>query len=278
QPARRRIVRPLAGARPQHTGAGTDLSLLSLAWPHRGRGDRRRRAQQGAEHRRHPARGRAYRRSRAAAGRRCLEADARPTPARSLSAAALSLFHGGEPLRPVADLEDRAGGRAGRAQQRRGIPARRLFPVLRHHAHPGLHRELRRGGAGDRGRGLAPARAAADAVARMNALEVAVTRKAYRSERGETAALADVAFAVPAGQLACLIGPSGSGKTTLLSLIAGLDRSFEGKIQLGGAAGGRLGMVFQTPRLMPWLSARDNVRLALDHTSDSTARAERMLE
>ena len=111
----------------------------------------------------------------------------------------------------------------------------------------------------------------------MNALEVRVTRKAYLSERGETAALADVAFAVPAGQFACLIGPSGSGKTTLLSLIAGLDRSFDGKIQLGGTAGGRLGMVFQTPRLMPWLSARDNVRLALEQAPDSAARAEAML-
>ena len=111
----------------------------------------------------------------------------------------------------------------------------------------------------------------------MNALDVAVTRKAYRSERGETAALADVAFAVPAGQFACLIGPSGSGKTTLLSLIAGLDRGFDGKIQRGGTAGGRLGMVFQTPRLMPWLSARDNVRLALEQAPDSAARAEAML-
>src|SRR6185437_2046626 len=36
-------------------------------------------------------------------------------------------------------------------------------------------------------------------------------------------------------------------------------------------------MVFQTPRLMPWLSARDNVRLALDHAPDSAPRAERML-
>jgi ABC-type nitrate/sulfonate/bicarbonate transport system ATPase subunit len=112
----------------------------------------------------------------------------------------------------------------------------------------------------------------------MNALEVSVRRKSYLTERGETEALADVAFAVPAGQFACLIGPSGSGKTTLLSLIAGLDRGFDGKIQLGGAAGGRLGMVFQTPRLMPWLSARDNVRLALEHAGDSAARAEAMLK
>jgi len=114
-------------------------------------------------------------------------------------------------------------------------------------------------------------------VARMSALDVAVTRKAYRSERGEIVALADVAFAVRAGQLACLLGPSGSGKTTLLSLIAGLDRAYDGKIRRGGDAGGRLGMVFQTPRLMPWLTARDNVCLALDPAPGSAARAEKML-
>jgi ABC-type nitrate/sulfonate/bicarbonate transport system ATPase subunit len=111
----------------------------------------------------------------------------------------------------------------------------------------------------------------------MNALEVSVRRKAYRGERGEVVALAETAFAVPAGQFACLLGPSGSGKTTLLSLIAGLDRSYDGNIELGGEAGGRLGMVFQTPRLMPWLSARDNVCLALDRAPESTARAEKML-
>jgi NitT/TauT family transport system ATP-binding protein len=112
----------------------------------------------------------------------------------------------------------------------------------------------------------------------MSALDVAVTRKAYRSERGEIAALANVVFAVPRGQFACLIGPSGSGKTTLLSLIAGLDRAYDGKIERGGEAGGRLGMVFQTPRLMPWLNARDNVRLALERTPNSAARADKMLQ
>ena len=112
----------------------------------------------------------------------------------------------------------------------------------------------------------------------MNALEVSVARKAYRAERRELLALAGVDFAVPAGQFACILGPSGSGKTTLLSLIAGLDHAYDGKIRRSGEARGRLGMVFQTPRLMPWLSVRDNVCLALDPVPDSRARAEKMLE
>jgi ABC-type nitrate/sulfonate/bicarbonate transport system ATPase subunit len=95
----------------------------------------------------------------------------------------------------------------------------------------------------------------------MNALEVEVRRKAYRSARGEHEALVGLAFVVPKGEFTCMLGPSGCGKTTLLSLVAGLDRDFAGHIARNG--GGRLGMVFQTPRLMPWLSVRENVCLAL---------------
>jgi ABC-type nitrate/sulfonate/bicarbonate transport system ATPase subunit len=111
----------------------------------------------------------------------------------------------------------------------------------------------------------------------MNALEVAIARKAYRTERGEHTALADLDFAVPAGQFACIVGPSGCGKTTLLSLIAGLDHAYDGRIVHSTERGGRLGMVFQTPRLMPWLSVRDNVRLALDPPPSAEGGAEELL-
>jgi ABC-type nitrate/sulfonate/bicarbonate transport system ATPase subunit len=111
----------------------------------------------------------------------------------------------------------------------------------------------------------------------MNDLEVAITRKSYRTEHGEVVAIADLNFTVPTGQFTCVLGPSGCGKTTLLSLIAGLDRAYEGTIRRGGVAGGRLSMVFQTPRLMPWLSVRDNVRLALDPPPHTAGRAEEML-
>jgi ABC-type nitrate/sulfonate/bicarbonate transport system ATPase subunit len=108
----------------------------------------------------------------------------------------------------------------------------------------------------------------------MNALEVSVLRKAYRSERGELVAIEGLALSVPQGQFACIVGPSGCGKTTSLSIIAGLDRDYEGVVRRSGR---NLGMVFQTPRLMPWLSARDNVRLALDPPPRAPGRAEEML-
>lgn len=110
----------------------------------------------------------------------------------------------------------------------------------------------------------------------MSALEVAVRRKAYRRDGADVVALAGLDFAVPAGQFACILGPSGCGKTTLLSIIAGLDRAYEGSVRRAAGAG-RLGMVFQTPRLMPWLSVCENVRLALEPPPRGEGRAEELL-
>lgn len=66
-----------------------------------------------------------------------------------------------------------------------------------------------------------------------------------------------------------LVGPSGAGKSTLLSLVAGLDEAYDGEITWNGAplshhgeSPAHMGMMFQEPRLMPWLSALDNVKLA----------------
>ena len=72
--------------------------------------------------------------------------------------------------------------------------------------------------------------------------------------------LADLRLTLPAGAVGALVGPSGCGKTTLLRLVAGLDRNYDGAIAL--PAHGRLGMVFQEPRLLPWRTVIDNLRIA----------------
>jgi ABC-type nitrate/sulfonate/bicarbonate transport system ATPase subunit len=64
-----------------------------------------------------------------------------------------------------------------------------------------------------------------------------------------------------AGSFGALIGPSGCGKTTILKIAAGLDRDFRGRLRKPGS--GRLGIVFQEPRLLPWRTVEDNIRLAL---------------
>jgi ABC-type nitrate/sulfonate/bicarbonate transport system ATPase subunit len=92
-------------------------------------------------------------------------------------------------------------------------------------------------------------------------LEVRVARKAYVAAAGERLeVLRDIDFTLHAGEVGALVGPSGCGKTTILRLIAGLDTDYQGTIRRPPHL--TLGMVFQEPRLLPWRSVEDNVRLA----------------
>jgi putative ABC transport system ATP-binding protein len=96
---------------------------------------------------------------------------------------------------------------------------------------------------------------------------------------GETAvrALDDVTVALPAGRFTAIMGPSGSGKSTLMHCLAGLDSLTSGEAYLGDTALStlsdreltllrreRVGFVFQAFNLVPTLTVRENVTLALD--------------
>src|SRR5919106_3732578 len=82
-----------------------------------------------------------------------------------------------------------------------------------------------------------------------------------------THALADVTLEVHESEIVGLIGGSGCGKTTLLRLLAGLDRASAGSIRLDGETISEphpaIGIVFQEPRLLPWLTVADNVAFGL---------------
>jgi NitT/TauT family transport system ATP-binding protein len=94
-------------------------------------------------------------------------------------------------------------------------------------------------------------------------ISVRIDRKAYRPGSGAPIeALRDLAFDLPPGTFTALIGPSGCGKTTTLRILAGLDRDFEGAIS-PSLATRRIGYVFQEPRLLPWRTVEQNIRLAL---------------
>jgi NitT/TauT family transport system ATP-binding protein len=91
-------------------------------------------------------------------------------------------------------------------------------------------------------------------------LDVRVRRKAYKAASGATLeVLSDISLSLRRGEVGALVGPSGCGKTTMLRIIAGLDRDYEGTLRR--PASGRLGMVFQEPRLLPWRTVDENVRL-----------------
>jgi len=92
-------------------------------------------------------------------------------------------------------------------------------------------------------------------------LEARVAKKSFRAASGKSVpVLADLSFALEQGETGALIGPSGCGKSTLMRILAGIDRDFEGSLHT--PEHGPVGMVFQEPRLLPWRSVEDNVRLA----------------
>jgi ABC-type nitrate/sulfonate/bicarbonate transport system ATPase subunit len=103
-------------------------------------------------------------------------------------------------------------------------------------------------------------------------LEVRIAHKAYRSASGQALeVLRDVALAVSIGQVGVLVGPSGCGKTTMLRIIAGLDTDFIGKVV--APQQGKLAMVFQEPRLLPWRTVEDNVRLVAPELAEQKLAA-----
>lgn len=112
--------------------------------------------------------------------------------------------------------------------------------------------------------------------------------KSFRSSTSTTEVLTSVNLSILPGEKASLIGPSGSGKSTLLSLIAGLLRPDEGTIRIDGVAisdlddshraelrSHRIGIALQSDNLIPFLSARENVELALAFGPRRSRRAAR---
>ncbi len=131
-----------------------------------------------------------------------------------------------------------------------------------------------------------PGHRAALEPAAGSAIRLVVERKRFRNP--PVLALEGVEFAVDAGEFVAIVGPSGAGKTTLLNILGGLDRDFAGRLDSGLASRGqpledskgqeRIGYVFQSPRLMPWLDALDNVQLVRGRGEADRAGALALLE
>ncbi len=99
-----------------------------------------------------------------------------------------------------------------------------------------------------------------------------IKHKSYRAAAGgRLHVLGEFSIALARGEVAALVGASGCGKTTLLRIVVGLDHDFEGSVRL--PAHGRLGVVFQEPRLLPWRTVEENVRLAAPQATDATLSA-----
>lgn len=110
----------------------------------------------------------------------------------------------------------------------------------------------------------------------------------YQSGDIQTSVLKNVTFSVAAGEFVSLVGPSGCGKTTLLTLIGGLKPAQTGSLRVLGREllgcssremlqlRSEIGIVFQAHHLMPFLTALQNVQVAmevnLNHTHNERAR------
>lgn len=115
----------------------------------------------------------------------------------------------------------------------------------------------------------------------------------YPTPHGPITVLDGVDLELAAGETIAIVGPSGSGKSTLLGLLAGLDRPSRGSVAIAGRdlaamsdaeasafRGQRCGFVFQSHRLLPALTAQENVQAPLDlaGAADAPARARAWLE
>jgi len=121
----------------------------------------------------------------------------------------------------------------------------------------------------------------------MNAsLELTGLTKVFDTASGSFVAVKDVNVQVGEGEFVALLGHSGCGKSTVLSMIAGLQRATLGGVVIGGTQvlepGAERAMVFQSPCLLPWLTARENVMLAVAQRrvtrQQQRATADRYLE
>ncbi len=96
---------------------------------------------------------------------------------------------------------------------------------------------------------------------------------------GEYIALKNIELKIPKGEFISLIGHSGCGKSTLLNIMAGLDKPTQGGVILEGRQVIKPGpdrmVVFQNYSLLPWLSVRENIALAVDEVMGNRPKAER---
>jgi len=103
--------------------------------------------------------------------------------------------------------------------------------------------------------------------------------KVYPTPKGPLTVVEDFNLLMDKGEFVSLIGHSGCGKSTVLTMAAGLNAISTGGIVLDNreisVAGPDKAVVFQSPSLMPWLTARQNVMLGVDRVYPHTTRAER---
>ncbi|NJM48641.1 MAG: ATP-binding cassette domain-containing protein [Alkalinema sp. RU_4_3] len=103
--------------------------------------------------------------------------------------------------------------------------------------------------------------------------------KIYPASSGPNVVIQDINLTVKEGEFVCIIGHSGCGKSTLLNTLSGFATPTEGRVTMRGTPITKPGpermVVFQNYSLMPWLTAYDNVYLALDSVFPNKSKSEK---
>lgn len=103
--------------------------------------------------------------------------------------------------------------------------------------------------------------------------------KTYKTPNGDAIIVKGFDLKIKKGEFVCVIGHSGCGKSTVLSMAAGLNEISDGSVILDGheieGAGPDRGVVFQSPCLLPWMTAWDNVRLGVEQVYYHASKEER---
>lgn len=112
-----------------------------------------------------------------------------------------------------------------------------------------------------------------------NYVELSKLTKTYPTPKGPAIIVKDFDLNIQKGEFVTLIGHSGCGKSTVLSMLAGLNDITDGGIILAGrelsGAGPDRGVVFQSPSLLPWMTAYENVMLGVDQVFFTASKLER---
>lgn len=104
-------------------------------------------------------------------------------------------------------------------------------------------------------------------------LEIKNLSKKYHTKDGEILAIKDINITVNKGEFISLVGSSGCGKSTLLNIIAGLDKESSGSILFNNDKP-KIGYMFQSDSLFPWLTIYENCLLGLKITKNITKEQE----
>ena len=103
--------------------------------------------------------------------------------------------------------------------------------------------------------------------------------KTYRTGNSQSTILDGINLTIKENEFVAVIGHSGCGKSTLLKIVAGLEKASSGSVRLQGKEirkpGAERMMVFQQYSLLPWLTVRENIRLAVDEVLEHLPPAEK---